>query len=536
MGVQVLAERYRLVELIGSGGMAVVWRAFDEVLGRQVAVKVLTSDNADDPDFRRRIRDEARAAARLAHPHVSVVHDYGEWADANDAVMPYVVMELIEGPSLSDVLAGGPLPWSRAASIVAQVASGLAAAHVRGLVHRDVKPANVVLAPTGAKLVDFGISAIAGDSRSDGELLGTPAYVSPERLIGGPTSTSADVYALGVLLYRAIAGRLPWLTEEHSEMLLAHLNDEPEPLPEAAAGGAPPELAALCLRCLAKDPGARPTAAEVARELTALAGVSDAIAAGTAGPHAAGTQTTILPVLRLDRPSTSAARRLHVPTRTAAYLTLATPRHVAEAGSDHPPWRRSAVLVAFAGAVLIAGIAVVAAVHREDPAGGAASAAGPGEVQPAAATMACQAIYQVRQDDGARFTGDLTIVNSGSTSLRDWTVSFHYPGGQRAAGRGWRQSGDAVSRGPVSDELPAGEQVTYPFQGTYRDVNPMPLSFMVDQVACATRLVGAVGPGEPAGGTAAGGPAPEGNSGPGGPAEPKPGKSKGKGKGHDDAQ
>jgi serine/threonine-protein kinase len=517
--VQVLADRYRLVELIGSGGMAVVWRAFDEVLGRPVAVKVLTSDFADDPDFRRRIRDEARAAARLAHPHVSVVHDYGEWADANDAVMPYVVMELIDGPSLHEVLAAGPLPWPRAATIVAQVASGLAAAHARGLVHRDVKPGNVVLAPTGAKLVDFGISAIAGDSHSDGELLGTPAYVSPERLVGAPNSSSTDVYALGVLLYRSIAGRLPWHTDDNVSVLLAHLHDEPEPLVEAAASGAPPELAALCLRCLAKEPEARPTAAEVARDLAGLPGVSHAIVggAGDAEPDTDRSQTTILPLVRSDpRPP-----GVPVPTLTAPYPALAAPRHAAGAGGDPRRSQRAAALVTLVGAVLIAGIAAVVAARPDRPDGTAAAAAvmptGPASAA-AEPVAACRAVYQVRQDDGARFAGELTIVNSGAVPLRDWTVSFRYPGGQRATGPGWRQSGDAVALGPVTDELRAGERVTYPFQGTYRDVNAMPQSVVVDRVACVTSLVGAVGragPAEPVGG----------------PAEPKPDKEKGKGKG-----
>src|SRR5262245_52091550 len=246
--MQVLAGRYRLVELIGSGGTGSVWRAHDEVLGRSVAVKVLTSDLAKRPEMRQRIRDEARAAARLAHPNISVVHDFGEWVDADGDVMPYVVMELIDGPSLHDLLAHGPLPWPRAAAIGAQVASGLAAAHARGLVHRDLKPANVVIAPTGAKLVDFGISALTGGLPDDGALIGTPGYMAPERLAGGPTTPASDMYGLGLLL-RQMA-------------------------PSSVDADSPPEaLTALSQRCLAADPAARPDAAEAARILNEVLGL-----------------------------------------------------------------------------------------------------------------------------------------------------------------------------------------------------------------------------------------------------------------------
>src|SRR6516162_9737995 len=129
--MQVLEGRYRLVELLGQGGMAVVWRGFDEVLHRPVAVKVITPECAADPGLRERVRAEARAAARLSHPHIGVVHDFGEYPDGEDGLIPYVVMELIDGPSLRDVLADGPLPWPRAATVAAQVASALAAAHAR---------------------------------------------------------------------------------------------------------------------------------------------------------------------------------------------------------------------------------------------------------------------------------------------------------------------------------------------------------------------------------------------------------------------
>jgi serine/threonine-protein kinase len=462
--------------------------------------------------------------------------------------MPYVVMELIDGPALHDVIAGGPLPWPQAAAIAAQVASGLAAAHARGLVHRDVKPGNVVLASTGAKLVDFGISAIAGDARSDGELLGTPAYVAPERLMGGRTSPAADVYALGVLLYRCVAGRMPWQTEGgNTEVLLAHLHEEPDPLPEPILAGevdgsVPSQLSELCLRCLAKDPDERPSATDVVRVLTGLPQVPEAIAAGTSHPHGEldTSQTTILPVLVHDRPRTGVATA-QVPAPTA--VDQAPPAFGwPAAGPDLRRWLRPPVLAAMTGAMAIVGLGTVAAAALQEGPAGTAAAAGP------APTAACAAIYRLKSDDGSRFAGELTIINSGTSALRDWTVSFRYPGDQMAVGGGWRQVGAAVSRGPVDSELPAGERVTYPFRGTYRDVNSMPTSFQVGEVTCVVQLVGAVTvaepaietakprPPEPAGksGPGAGNSGPGGgNRGPGGDEAKERGKPKGKGTGKD---
>ena len=276
IGASHIGDRYRLVEKLGTGGMSVVWRAYDEILGRQVAVKVLSPQLAGDHTVRERLRQEALAAARLCHPNITGIFDFGESP-------PYVVMELNEGESLAARVARqGPLPWRDAVVTAAEVASALATAHARGVVHRDVTPANVMLTGTGAKVVDFGISALVGqcDAAPDGSLLGTPAYLAPERLAGGPVTTATDVYALGLLLYRALTARLPWPAENTAEALRAHLYADPEPLPPLP--GLPDEVAALCLRCLAKDPADRPPAAEMA---TALA-----LAAGRApiGPHPVG--------------------------------------------------------------------------------------------------------------------------------------------------------------------------------------------------------------------------------------------------------
>ncbi|HEY7273057.1 MAG TPA: protein kinase [Actinoplanes sp.] len=258
--------RYRLLDELGSGGMAVVWRARDEVLSRPVAVKLLAGRYADDPQWRARIRDEARAAAQLSpHAHIAQVYDFGEAGTD----LPYVVMELVNGPTLQECAADGPLPPPTVFRICAEVASALEAAHAEGLVHRDIKPANVIVTPAGAKVVDFGIAAAAGPGDPEDIVLGTPAYLAPERLTGGAVQPATDVYALGVLLYRLLANESPWTVESTTQMLNAHVYIEPAPLPPLP--GVPAAVTDLVDRCLRKDPADRPPAAEAAAVLAAAA-------------------------------------------------------------------------------------------------------------------------------------------------------------------------------------------------------------------------------------------------------------------------
>ena len=279
---QALGGRYKLLSELGSGGMAVVWRARDEVLGRPVAVKVLAGRFAGDPLSRARIRDEARSAAALSHPNIAQVYDYGE-SDENGEHLPYVVMELINGPTLQQRVAAGPLPPRTIFRICGEVAAALAAAHADGLVHRDIKMANIMVTPAGAKVVDFGIAAAVGPAAPEEMLVGTPAYLAPERLTGGAVAPASDVYALGVLLYRLLAHESPWSVESTTQMLKAHVYVEPAPLP--AVPGVPPPVADLIDRCLRKDPAERPTAAEVS---ATLGDAAEAALTPGAGREAAG--------------------------------------------------------------------------------------------------------------------------------------------------------------------------------------------------------------------------------------------------------
>lgn len=259
----VVAGRYRLEGRIAAGGMGEVWKGTDVVLGRPVAVKLLRAGCAQDPGSLARFRSEARHAASLSHPGIAQVYDYGQ------AEPPYLVMELVDGPSLAQVLGGGPLDPGRAMEVVAQAAAGLDAAHRAGLVHRDIKPGNLLLGPGGeVKITDFGISRAAGSATvtGTGELLGTPAYLAPERLAGRVATPASDLYSLGVLAWECLAGTPPF-TGAPVEVALAHRNRPLPPLPAAV----PADVAALVAGLTARDPLARPRGAgEVARRAARL--------------------------------------------------------------------------------------------------------------------------------------------------------------------------------------------------------------------------------------------------------------------------
>ena len=285
-----LGERYRLDRRLGRGGMSVVWAGYDTVLDREIAIKVLASAAIVNPTYRRSIVNEAKAAASLSHPHVASVFDFGEYDDESGERVPFVVMELLRGQSLAERLKQGPLEPQTAMRICAQVAGGLAAAHNLGIVHRDIKPGNVMLTRGGAKVFDFGIAASIGqfdDPSAGSPILGTAAYLAPERLAGGPVTAASDVYGLALLLYRALTNDLPWSVETITDMIAAHAYAEPSPLP--ALDGLPQTVRDLVLRCLSKEPEDRPSARAAAIVLAAAAGIApplgeDAAEAGAAAP------------------------------------------------------------------------------------------------------------------------------------------------------------------------------------------------------------------------------------------------------------
>ncbi|MEQ4498354.1 serine/threonine-protein kinase, partial [Nocardioides kribbensis] len=233
------AGRYRLDARIATGGMGAVWRATDTTLGRTVAVKLLKSEYADDPSFRSRFETEARHAASLHHPHIAAVYDFGEAqsADGSGVPRPYLVMELVEGQPLSALLRPGqPMDPDVARDLVAQAADGLAAAHAAGIVHRDVKPANLlVTADRQVKITDFGIARAAQSVglTQTGQVMGTPQYLSPEQARGTTATGVSDVYSLGVVAFECLAGRRPFQGDTPVTTALAHLNQPVPDLPAA---------------------------------------------------------------------------------------------------------------------------------------------------------------------------------------------------------------------------------------------------------------------------------------------------------------
>jgi serine/threonine protein kinase len=266
---------YELRSLIGVGGMGEVYRAHDTIKGRMVAVKVLRTEMAADPSFQERFRRESRLAARLQEPHVIPVHDFGDIGG-----VLFIDMRLVNGGSLKDLLdAQGALEPARAASITAQVAAALDAAHAEGLVHRDVKPENVLLTHDDfAYLVDFGIAHAGGDGSvtASGSLIGSCAYMAPERFNGGRVGPQADVYSLACVLYECLTGRPPFERDELPQLMSAHLFSPP-PRPSIMRRGIGRAFDEVIARGMAKQPAARfSSAGELARAATAAASTADA--------------------------------------------------------------------------------------------------------------------------------------------------------------------------------------------------------------------------------------------------------------------
>jgi serine/threonine-protein kinase len=330
---RILGGRYRLRSRLAAGGMGAVWAAEDLVLGREVAVKVLGEALATDHLAALRLRREARAAGRLVHPGIARVLDLGE-----DGGRPYLVMELLHGESLAARLArAGALAPAEAVRVVAAAADALEVAHRAGIVHRDVKPGNVFVTSEGeAKLLDFGIASAAGDTAvTGGDVLGTAAYLAPERVLGHQATPAADVYALGVLLYELLAGRPPFAGDTGTALAMAHVHARPAPL-RAVAPQVPPALAAACEHAMAKDPAARPPSA------AALAALLRATVAPTSiprhsAPATAGSPSAVLP----PAPALHTTTPVHRPAAVGARSNRATAT-IARRGA----WVMAALLLA----------------------------------------------------------------------------------------------------------------------------------------------------------------------------------------------
>ncbi len=401
VGPRVLADRYELLSPLARGGMGQVWRARDRLLGRPVAVKILRSEFTDDPGFRARFRAEAQHAAMMVHPNIASVFDYGEVAapDTQESVA-YLVMELVDGESLAHLLhRERRLTPELTLSILRQTAAALAAAHAAGIVHRDVKPGNVLVAPDGTvKITDFGVawSASSVALTGTGQVIGTAHYLSPEQAEGGKATPASDVYALGAVAYECVAGRRVFDGESSVQIVLRQIRDDPDPLPDDV----PPDLRELILRALAKDPAVR--YADGAALKAAVDRVS--LARGPASP----TATAVLPLplgalTTSPAPAAAAMPPLRAP-RTAPQ-TAVRPAAVRPAG-DHDRRRgRRAGLWLLVGAVLavvalIAGLSLLGG--DGDPAADTSTApttsAGP-TASPTSSTPAPPSTVAVAADD-----------------------------------------------------------------------------------------------------------------------------------------
>ncbi|MEU6969627.1 protein kinase [Kitasatospora aureofaciens] len=391
-----LNGRYELVEMLGVGGMATVWRGVDRVLGRQVAVKVLNGGLADDPRFAERFSREAQHAAMLVHPRIVMVFDSGV-----DQGTPFIVMELVQGRSLAAVLVQQPnLPVERAVGIAAAVCEALAVAHGAGLVHRDIKPGNIMITDDGGvKVVDFGIARAGSSSNltQTASVLGTAAYLSPEQATASDLDGRTDLYAVGCVLTEMLTGETPFTAESPVAIAFKHVSEQPLP-PSARRPGLPPAVDAVVLRLLAKDPAHRPADAVAARAelLSTVPGL--AVGDPTAELLATAAPTQMLPPVPPNQPvpshqpvSPNQEHTTLLPPQPAAATSLLPPVPAAPpgalAGFPGTPAparnRRNKPLVLGAlGIAGIAGITALALTAFDEPAGNAA--AKPTAAKPAA--------------------------------------------------------------------------------------------------------------------------------------------------------
>lgn len=299
MADRILGGRYRVERMLGRGGMAIVWRAWDLRLDRAVAVKILDQTGSGAAVMLEQLHREARAVARLAHPNIVAVHDLD-----TDGDTAYLVMELVDGRSLADVLAGGPLAVGQAVAFAGQICQALAAAHAAGVVHRDVKPGNLMVTHAGVvKVCDFGIARLqhaATAATHPAVVMGTSAYMAPEQAAGEVADARTDLYALGCVLYAMLTGAPPFVGDDPVDVLYQHRHHAVRP-PSSYRDDVAPELDRLVQDLLAKDPSGRPaSAAEAAARLSAVTGRPAPAAATVFTPGVAAPRTVAMPALPRD--------------------------------------------------------------------------------------------------------------------------------------------------------------------------------------------------------------------------------------------
>lgn len=406
----IMGGRYRLDERIAAGGVGEVWRGHDTVLGRAVAVKLLRPEYTQHPETLARFRAEARHAGGVSHPGIAQVYDYG------DDGQPFLVMELVDGPSLASVVAEGPLAARDTMDVAAQTAAALAAAHAAGLVHRDIKPGNLLLGPSGqVKITDFGIAYVAGSAplTRTGTVIGTPAYLAPERVAGGSATPASDLYSLGVVCYECLTGERPFAGTP-VEIALAHQHGQLPPLPPHV----PAQAAALVAGLAAKDPAARPaSAADVAQQAARL---RDALAAAGAGGSGGWAEP---PVTLADPMPTLVGTPSQIPAGAQAGWPVQPPPSAPGQPLGRP--RRGRMLpLAVAAVAVVAGLLSWLLVSasgggQRQQAGPTASATAPRDVTVNPGLLAGQRVGTVRQQ----------LLGLGLRVQVNWRPGDHQPPG-----------------------------------------------------------------------------------------------------------
>ncbi|MDQ3859567.1 MAG: Stk1 family PASTA domain-containing Ser/Thr kinase [Actinomycetota bacterium] len=417
--------RYRILRRLGSGGMANVYLAEDEELGRRVAIKILNDRYATDELFNERFRREAKSAAALSHPNIVSIYDRGE-ADGR----PYIAMEVIEGRSLKElILTSGALPIPKAVEYAKQILNALRFAHRNGIIHRDIKPHNILLGPEERlKVTDFGIARSGASQMTEaGSIMGTAQYLSPEQARGAPVTAASDLYSVGVVLYEMLTGKTPFTGESPIEIAMKHLNEAPPP-PSDLRPEIPPELDQIVLRALAKDPGERYQAAE---ELSADL---DRVEAGIpVAPETTAAATAVLT-------GVSAAPTQVIPAETRTRVAGATapprrPRYPPDYGYRGPPPKQRRRFLPWLAALLLLAAAALAGWYVYSQVEENLQESRPVAVPPLVGLTKGNALRQLR---ALGLEGK--VVEQASA--------------ERAAGRVFRQSPDEGTR------LPKGERVT----------------------------------------------------------------------------
>ncbi len=434
-----LAGRYRLVNRIAAGGVGEVWRAEDQMLARPVAVKLLRAEYAQHAETQARFRSEAQHAASLSHPAIAQVYDYHE-GDAE--FRPFLVMELIDGPSVADVLADGPLDSERVMDIVAQAAAGLDAAHQSGLVHRDIKPANLLLTSDGqVKITDFGIAHAAGSApiTRHGQLMGTPAYLAPERVTGRTAGPTSDLYSLGILAHECLTGARPY-EGTPMEIVLAHGQRELPALPWSV----PAPVASFIAELTARDPAARPASARLASARAAE--LRDLLAAGRLDQNGYVASHRAGPALTMALEHPGVLGDVPPPWYPDDVDGLPSPRQPGDR-----TWPRRRVALAIAAASIVAGLAgwlVSTATGRATP------AVTPPATSPAASRSSSPAADVVTVDSSALIGQPVGTVVDTLRSLGLQPQVSYIPQSDQS-----QVPGTVVSVGP-SGQVPAGSPVT----------------------------------------------------------------------------